>query len=131
MDISPLADKQQRNNNRNSGRRARSDDGSRLDEYSPPTASTPAGQVLSLKRIQNLIQELNQMAGSIDITFELKQAERTPNRNTIVEVVDSKRNELLLELTMVDLVEIEKQMKEDLVEDLTELMCGSFFSLTA
>lgn len=71
------------------------------------------------------------MAGSIDITFELKQAERTPNRNTIVEVVDSKRNELLLELTMVDLVEIEKQMKEDLVEDLTELMCGSFFSLTA
>lgn len=131
MDISPLADKQQRNNNRNSGRRARADDGSRLDEYSPPTATTPAGQVLSLKRIQNLIEELNRMAGSIDITFELKQAERTPNRNTIVEVVDSKRNELLLELKMRDLVEIEKQMQEDVVEDLTELMCGSFFSLTA
>jgi len=130
MDISPLADKRQRNNNQK--RRSHSDEYSRLDEYTPPqTASARTGKVLTSQRIQNLIDELNHMTGSLDITFELKQADARPTQNTTVEVVDSKRNELLLELKMQDLVDIEKQINEDSVEDLSEFMCGSFFSLTA
>jgi len=133
MDISPLADKQQRNSNRKNNRRSRSEDNTRLDEYSPLpyTAPSLAGKILSVKRIENLIEELNQMTGSVDISFELKYADKQPSQNTVVEVVDSKRNELLLELKMQDLIEIEKQINEDSVEDLSEFMCGSFFSLTA
>lgn len=130
MDISPLTDKQRRNNNRN--RRNRSEDSSRLDEYSPlPQATATTSEVLTNRRIQHLIEELNHITGSTDISFVLKQASVRPSRHTIVEVVDTQREELLLELTMRDLVEIEKQIKEDRVEDLSEFMCGSFFSLTA
>ncbi len=133
MDISPLADKQQRNSNRKNSRRSPAEEYTRLDEYSPqPQAeSSLPGKILSVKRIQNLIDELNQMTGSVDISFELKYADSQPPQTTIVEVVDSKRNELLMELKMQDLVEIEKQINEDSVEKLSEFMCGSFFSLTA
>jgi len=132
MDISPLADKRQRNSNQKNSRRSHSEESTRLDEYSPPqTTSARTGKVLTSKRIQNLIEELNHMTGSVDISFELKQADAQPTQDTTVEVVDSKRNELLLELKMQDLVEIEKQINEDSVEDLSEFMCGSFFSLTA
>jgi len=125
MDISPLADQK-------NSRRSLSEESTRLDEYTPPdTPYVKTGQVLTSKRIQNLIAELNHMTGSVDISFELKQADAQPTQNTTVEVVDSKRDELLLELKMQDLVEIEKQIKEDSVEDLSEFMCGSFFSLTA
>ena len=133
MDISPLADKQQRNSNRKNSRRSPSEENSRLDEYSPlpRQQTTRAGTVLSFKRIQNLIDELNQMTGAVDISFELKKTETQPRQSTIVDVVDSRRNQLLMELNMQDLVEIEKQINEDSIEKLSELMCGSFFSLTA
>jgi len=133
MDISPLSDKQQRNHKRSNNRRSSTGDSTRLDEYSPiPHPPSPTtGEILSVNRINTLIDKLNQMAGSVDIAFNLKQITQHSPNNTVVEVVDSKQNELLLELKMQDLVEIEQQMNEDRVEDLTELVCGSFFSLTA
>jgi hypothetical protein len=132
MDISPLADKQQQSKNRSNSRQPRSEDRSRLDEYSTLSpASHLSREVLSAKRINSLIEQLNRMTGAMDISFELKQSSSLHADDTVVEVVDSRENEMLLELTMADLVEIEKQIKEDSVEDISELMCGSFFSLTA
>lgn len=132
MDISPLADKKQQNNSRNQNRQTRSEDMSRLDEFSSLSPATQhSREILSAKRVRILIEQLNRMTGLMDISFETKSPMTQTSNNTIVEVIDSKENELLFELKMTDLVEIEKQIKEDSVEDLSELVCGSLFSLTA
>ena len=133
MDISPLADKQQRNRNRKNSRQTPSDEYSRLDEtwLLPQSKQSIPDKTLSVTRILKLIDELNQLTGSVDISFEYKEQEIMQQNSIIIEVVDSIQNELLMELNMQDLIEIEKQLNEDSIENLSELVCGSFFSLTA
>ena len=133
MDISPLADKQQRNRNRQNSRQTPSDEYSRLDEtwLLPQSKQSIPDKTLSVTRILKLIDELNQLTGSVDISFEYKEQEIKQQNSIIIEVVDSIQNELLMELNMQDLIEIEKQLNEDSIENLSELVCGSFFSLTA
>lgn len=133
MDISPLADKQQRNRNRQNSRHSHADEQSRLDDTWPlrQSKSTKPHTTLSVTRILQLIDELNQMTGSVDVSFEMKDQDAKQQDTIIVEIVDSRQNELLMELDMQDLIEIEKQLNEDSIENLTEFMCGSFFSLTA
>ena len=133
MDISPLADKQQRNRNRQNSRHSQADEQSRLDGTWPlrQSKSTKPHTTLSVTRILQLIDELNQMTGSVDVSFEMKDQDAKQQDTIIVEIVDSRQNELLMELDMQDLIEIEKQLNEDSIENLTEFMCGSFFSLTA
>jgi len=133
MDISPLADKQQRNRNRNNSRQ-RSDDPARLEEFATTAYADAASnnEVLSIERIRQLIEQLNQMAGPVDMEFELKLGtSRRVSKDTVVEIRDTEKGKLLLGLKMRDLVVIEKQINEDRVEALNELVCGSFFSLTA
>ena len=108
MDISPLADKQQRNRNRQNSRHSHADEQSRLDDTWPlrQSKSTKPHTTLSVTRILQLIDELNQMTGSVDVSFEMKDQDAKQQDTIIVEIVDSRQNELLMELDMQDLIAV-------------------------